>query len=60
MIPFDVKNRPEMSLLDGSKELNVVTIQGPGFATINHQRDDALIVDPEFCFYCQVSAVGNP
>ncbi|XP_068733321.1 hemicentin-1-like [Montipora capricornis] len=45
VIPFDVKNRPKLSLLDGSEQLNVVTIQGPGFATINHQRDDALIVD---------------
>ena len=47
MIPSDVKNRSQMSLLDNSEQLNVVDIQSPGFATINHYRDDALIVDLE-------------
>lgn len=57
VIPSDVKNRSQVPLLDGSEGLNMVIVQGQGFATINHKRDDAL----NACSYLCISLVvfGN-
>lgn len=60
VIPFDVENGVELSLVKLLKLLKVLLVQCPGLAAIKQSENDNRLVDPELSCLTEVFALKDP